>query len=290
MAKLRGLGKGLDALLSASNMIVSVDEKQVDLNSTGLQEILLTNIKPGKYQPRQMFDETELDELANSIKHNGVIQPVVLRKNGNNYEIIAGERRYRASKLAGLKQIPAIVRDLSDVDALAISLIENIQRKDLNIIEESRGYRRLTDEFNLTHEELAKITGRSRSHISNILRLLNLHPDVQEMLMLGQLDMGHARALLPLNQSAQLALAKTVVIDKLTTAEVEQRVAKILTTSKESVQAQKKRIDPDITYLETKISNKLGMMVNIRHSKRGNGKVTLAYNSLDELDNLLSLF
>ena len=289
MAKLRGLGKGLDALLSSSNLIVSVDEKQVDLKGTGLQEILLTDIKPGKFQPRQIFDEKELHELANSIKHNGVIQPVVLRKNGNDYEIIAGERRYRASKLAGLAQIPAIVRDLDDIDALAISLIENIQRKDLNIIEESRGYRRLIDEFSLTHEELAKITGRSRSHISNILRLLNLHPDIQEMLMLEQLDMGHARALLPLALPSQLMLAKTIIADNLTTGDVERRVAQMLATNKISLEAKKKYIDPDITYLENKIANKLGMMVNIRHSRQGKGKVTLIYNSLDELDNLLNL-
>ncbi|MFN7093838.1 MAG: ParB/RepB/Spo0J family partition protein, partial [Burkholderiales bacterium] len=201
-------------------------------------------------------------------------------------------RRWRATKLAGLTHIPALIREFSDGDALAISLIENIQRKDLNVIEESRGYHRLIDEFSLTHEELAKITGKSRSHVTNLLRLLNLHVEVQEMLLLGQLDMGHARALLPLPTHLQVSLAHEVVDADLTTSEVERMVAKLLYKQQldVSTKAESTAVDPDITRLETKIADKLGMVVNIKHGRKGNGKITLSYNSLDELDNLIRLF
>jgi ParB family chromosome partitioning protein len=171
-----------------------------------------------------------LQELAVSIKHNGVIQPIVVRKSGNSYELIAGERRFRASKIAGIATIPAIVRDISDEEALAIALIENIQRKDLNIIEESLGYKRLIDEYNLTHGDLAKVTGKSRSHITNILRLLNLVEDVQNLLMSGKLDMGHARALLALPIELQLSVASYVVEKSLTTSEVEKYVSNLRVT------------------------------------------------------------
>ncbi len=286
MAKLKGLGKGLDALLSASNVSITTAKESGEFE---LKEIALDKIRPGKYQPRRSFDSTELEELAASIKANGVIQPVIIRKIGLGYELIAGERRFRASKIAGRITIPAIVRNFSDQETLAISLIENIQRKDLNVIEESKGYKRLIDEFKLTHEDLATVTSRSRSHITNILRLLKLHPDVQDMLTEGQMDMGHARALLPLLEHQQLDLAFTIINDGLTTGEVERRVAKLL--HKDEVYTKPEaRQDPDISRLETKIADKLGMMVKIKHGRNGNGKVTVSYNSLDELDNLLSLF
>jgi ParB family chromosome partitioning protein len=285
MSKLKGLGKGLDALLSASN--VSLAESPT--GDVELKQIELDKIKPGKYQPRRHFDSTELEELSASIKTNGVIQPVIVRKVGNGYELIAGERRYRASIMAGLKTIPTIVRDFSDKEALAISLIENIQRKDLNVIEESKGYKRLIDEFKLTHEDLAAVTSRSRSHITNILRLLKLHPDVQEMLIDRQMEMGHARALLPLNEQQQVDLAFTIINDGLTTLEVERRVAKILQEKDNVLQDEKVKLDPDIVSLETKIADKLGMVVKIKHGRNGAGRVTLSYNSLDELDNLLNL-
>ena len=284
MAKLKGLGKGLDALLSSSDVSLS----KAEAGEFDLKEISLDKIKPGKYQPRRNFDNTELEELSASIKANGVIQPVIIRKIGDGYELIAGERRFRASKMAGLKSIPAIVRNFSDQEALAISLIENIQRKDLNVIEESKGYKRLIDEFKLTHEDLARITSRSRSHITNILRLLKLHPDVQDMLIEGQMDMGHARALLPLAEPQQLDLAFAVINDELTTGEVERRVAKILYKD-DHVDTPIAKQDFDISSLETRIADRLGMMVRIKHGRHGNGKVTLSYNSLDELDNLLSL-
>lgn len=291
MAKLKGLGRGLDALLSASSALDAASGTNKEHSKVmHILDIKLDKIKPGKFQPRKAFDEVELQELADSITHNGMIQPIVVRQLKNsNYEIIAGERRFRASHLAGLKQIPAIVRNFNDKEALAVSLIENIQRKDLNAIEESLGYKRLIDEFKLTHEELSKVTGRSRSHITNILRLLNLHPEVQEMVIRGQLDMGHARALLPLPNTVQLALANVAVDEDLTTAEVERRVARILHQNTPQKKTRLKTVDPDIGKLETKIADKLGMMVCIKHGRTGRGKVVLSYSNLDELDNLLEL-
>lgn len=293
MAKLRGLGKGLDALLTSSN--VSADVASIPLSSASgsyLDTVKLDLISAGKYQPRRIFDEAELQELSDSIKQNGIIQPIVLRKLSSGYEIIAGERRWRAAKMAGFNSIPAFIREFSDEEALVISLIENVQRKDLSVIEEARGYKRLTDEFKLTHQELAKSTGKSRSHITNILRLLNLHPEVQEMLLLGQLDMGHARALLPLEHKFQYALALEVVDNDLTTAAVERMVNKIIQNPDLNEDERFKMVtlvNPDVKNLEDKIADRLGMMVAIKHSKNGNGKVVLKYNSLEELDTLLNL-
>lgn len=292
MAKSKGLGKGLDALLSASNL--NLDTQSLANGELELKDVPLIKIKSGKYQPRHDFDNALLEELAASIKTNGVIQPVLIRKLHDGFELIAGERRYRASKMAGLTTIPAIIRTFSDQEALAIALIENIQRKDLNVIEESKGYRRLIDEFKLTHEDLAKVTSRSRSHITNILRLLKLHPDIQDMLIVGQMDMGHARALLPLSEPVQLSLALEIIDENLTTSEVERRVSKILqndnNTNANTNNSAPAKKDPDIQSLETKIADRLGMMVKIKHGRNGGGKVTLNYNSLDELDNLLSFF
>lgn len=293
MAKLKGLGKGLDALLSGSNGLNSSTTEDSAWVESLMQDIALDKIKAGKYQPRKVFDNLELEELAQSIKANGVLQPVVLRKVGNSYELIAGERRWRASKIAGLTVIPAIIRKFSDQEALAIALIENIQRKDLNIIEEAKGYKRLCDEFKTTHDELARVTSRSRSHITNILRLLNLHEDIQDMLLNNEMDMGHARALLPLPDYLQLDLAKEIIDEDLTTSEVERRVAQLLHAEKNIVNtsgdSMAKPVDPDIQRLETKLADKLGMMVQIKHGRRGNGKITLSYSSLDELDNLLNI-
>ena len=295
MAKFKGLGKGLDALLSAANVDVPAIRNNSDISAHDklLKEINLNKIRPGKYQPRRIFDETELAELADSIRHNGVIQPIILRSiDGGNYEIIAGERRWRASQLVGLKTIPAVLREFSDEEALAISLIENIQRKDLNIVEEAQGYRRLIDEFGLTHEALAQVTGKSRSNISNTLRLLNLNPLVLDMLLQGQLDMGHARALLSLSHEDQLAMAELIITQKLTTAEVEKRVAQILQGQNHNLieKASPLNKDPDISRLEETIADKIGMMVNIKHSRGGNGKLTINYSSVDELEGLLEHF
>ena len=291
MAKFKGLGKGLDALLSASGITSAAAPVTVTPGVNTLYEIKLSAIRPGKYQPRQVFDEVELQELATSILHNGVIQPVVVRAiSAHEYELIAGERRWRASKLAGLLTIPAVIRNFSDEEALAVSLIENIQRKDLNIVEEAQGYRRLIDEFGLTHEALARVTGKSRSNISNTLRLLNLAAPILEMLLQRQLEMGHARALLPLTPDKQLSLAEEILLKKLTTAEVENKVARILDEQKYgTATSPAERKNRDIERLEESIADKIGMMVGIKHNRAGNGKIVISYASIDELENLLEL-
>ena len=289
MAKFKGLGRGLDALLTASDVNISSIESSV---TNAYQTILIKQIKPGKYQPRRVFDKELLDELAHSIKQNGVIQPIVVRKVANDeYEIIAGERRWRASQIAGLDSIPSLVREFSDEEALAISVIENIQRQDLNIIEEAHGYRRLIDEFKLTHEELSRVAGKSRSNITNTLRLLNLSETVQEMLLMSELSMGHARALLPLTKTQQIEIASDVVSKSLSTAEVERRVAKLLQVEAidTSEKFHTKNKDHDIVKLEEELGDKLGMQVSIRHGRSGSGKLTFNYNSIDELDTLLKL-
>lgn len=285
MAKLRGLGRGLDVLLSASNI-----EKQITTDKSALREIPLSELIPGKYQPRLHFDQDKLNELADSIKEKGVIQPILVRKLTKGYEIIAGERRFRASKLAKLTHIPAIVKELNDEETLAVALIENIQRKDLNVVEEALGYKRLIDEFNLTHEALAKVTGRSRSHISNILRMLNLSVEVQQMVINGQLDMGHARALLPLDVKQQLIMAQKVLRDNLTTAEVERQVANFINHPKPTKSANKNTVsDANISKLEQELADRFGMSVIIKHKRNGGGSIVLKYESIDELDNLLGL-
>lgn len=284
MAKLRGLGKGLDALLLASNLINQEDKG----NNFAIHEIELNKIKPNRSQPRKIFNKLELQELADSILHNGIIQPIVVRKLTSHYELIAGERRWRASEIAGLKKIPVIIREFTDKEAFAIALIENIQRKNLSIIEEAHGYRRLIEEFTLTHDQLAKITSRSRSHITNILRLLNLDNAVQSMLLRQEIDMGHARALLPLPNSQQLILGRQIVAQNLTTLQVEREVAKILREDKPNDTPIKviKRA-PEIVKLESQIADKLGTKVIIKHSKDGSGKITINYDSLDKLQHLL---
>lgn len=286
----KGLGKGLKALLDSSQVSIN------DVVSTNkVEHISLDEIQAGQYQMRTVFAKEALEELANSIKINGVVQPIILRRllplkkdSIIKYEIIAGERRFRASKIAGLTTIPALIKELTDKEALAISLIENLQRRDLNAIEEANGYKRLIDEFNLTHEELANLTSKSRSHTSNILRLLNLNPKVQELMLTNsKLAMGHARALLPLSLDLQLKVAFDVINKSLTTKEVEYIVNKLLNL--ENVKNLKLQ-DPDISRLENSMADKAGMAVKIKHGKKGSGSVTFKYASLDELDNLIRLF
>lgn len=295
MAKKTGLGRGLEVLLASSAETLSTTSNDNNTGTTNdkLQELPLNCLQAGKYQPRRIFDETELQELADSIRHNGIIQPLVVRKIApQRYEIIAGERRFRASQVAGIEKIPVVIREFSDEEALAISLIENIQRQDLNIVEEAEGYRRLIDEFGLTHEALAQVTGKSRSNISNTLRLLNLSSQVLEMLLERRLDMGHARALLPLSEEKQIELAEVIVAKKLTTAEVENQVARILHELRYGAnpeKAKKSQLDPDIISLEQALADRLGMMVAVKHNRSGSGKITINYNSVDELDGFLEL-
>ncbi len=295
MAKKTGLGRGLEVLLASSAETLSTTSNDNNIGNINdkLQELPLNCLQAGKYQPRRIFDETELQELADSIRHNGIIQPLVVRKIApQRYEIIAGERRFRASQIAGIEKIPVVIREFSDEEALAISLIENIQRQDLNIVEEAEGYRRLIDEFGLTHEALAQVTGKSRSNISNTLRLLNLSSQVLEMLLERRLDMGHARALLPLSEEKQIELADVIVAKKLTTAEVENQVARILHELRYGAnpeKTKKSQPDPDIISLEQALADRLGMMVVVKHNRSGSGKITINYNSVDELDGFLEL-
>ncbi len=276
MAKLKGLGRGLDALLST---VESVDDR--------LTALAIERIRPGKYQPRSQIDDAGLEELAASIRAQGVIQPVVVREVGlGDYELIAGERRWRASRKAGLAEIPAVIRSVSDEAALAMGLIENIQRQELDPIEEARGLKRLIDEFALTHEAAAEAVGRSRSAVSNLLRLLALPEPVQQMLHDGRLEMGHARALLPLPVLEQISLAQQIAADGLTVREVEQKAQQQdgKVGRKPTAPA---RQDADVRRLAETLSEQLGMSVSLRNAARGNGKLIIEYANLDELDRLL---
>ena len=279
MAKRRGLGRGLDALLSGSPVL--------EVNEAGdLRALAVDMIEPGQYQPRRQFDEASLEELSNSIREQGLLQPIVVRplKSGH-FEILAGERRWRASQLAGLAQIPALVREIQDKDALAIALIENIQREDLNAIEEARALRRLITEFDLSHAQAAESVGRSRPALSNLLRLLDLNPDVQELLESGDLDMGHGRALLAVSGPRQSKLAQEVIDRGLSARQIE---ALVRSANKPAAKpSSKKASDPDVAALERQLQEKLGARVEIKSSRGGRGSLVIHYNSLDELDGIL---
>lgn len=282
MAKLnKGLGRGLDALLSSGKG--EKDEVMRDLN--------VSQLKPGKYQPRSQMDEASLNELAASIKAQGIMQPILVRELGEgSYEIIAGERRWRAAQLAGLNHVPVLVRSVPDNAALAMALIENIQRENLNPLEEAIGIQRLIDEFSMTHQVAADAVGRSRSAASNLLRLLKLPKAVQTMLLENKLDMGHARALLPLESAEQVMLANKIVVEQLSVRDAER-----LAQSNPQVtgaQARPKRIvkpDRDTQRLEEEMSAHLGSRVEIKPAIRGGGKLVIEYASHDHLGELLGL-
>jgi ParB family chromosome partitioning protein len=282
MIKMKGLGRGLDALLSGS------DAKAED----ELRNLPVERLKPGKYQPRTHMDQDSLAELAASIKAQGVMQPILVRAvdstpGAERYEIVAGERRWRASQLAGLAEVPVLVRSIPDEQALAMALIENIQRENLNPLEEAQGLQRLIDEFGLTHQQAADAVGRSRPAASNLLRLLQLTTAVQDLLMSGQLDMGHARALLPLTGAQQVAVAQRIVQKGLSVREAEQLVQQIVNPPKKATD---KPVDRDLLRLEEDLADGLGANVQIRTNRKGAGKVTIEFNSLEQLDGLISRF
>ena len=275
MSRPRGLGRGLDALLGAE------DTAPKDALAT----LPLTAIDPGRYQPRTRMDDTALAELAASIRAQGVMQPVLVRpREGGRYELIAGERRWRAARLAGLGEIPALVREVPDEAALAMALIENIQREDLNPIEEATGLQRLVDEFRMTHEQIADAIGRSRSATTNLLRLLRLPKPVQRMLADRVLEMGHARALLALDGARLVETAQRVAARGLSTRETEALVARLL---RGSSPARKKRTDRDLARLEEEVSGRLGTTVEIHAGRKGRGKIVLHYSGIDHLEQLL---
>lgn len=282
MIKMKGLGRGLDALLAGS------DAKAED----ELRNLPVERLKPGKYQPRTHMDQESLAELAASIKAQGVMQPILVRAvdstpGAERYEIVAGERRWRASQLAGLAEVPVLVRSIPDEQALEMALIENIQRENLNPLEEAQGLQRLIDEFGLTHQQAADAVGRSRPAASNLLRLLQLTPAVQELLMSGQLDMGHARTLLPLGGAQQVAAAQRIVQKGLSVREAEQLVQQIVNPPKKAAD---KPVDRDLLRLEEDLADGLGANVQIRTNRKGAGKVTIEFNSLEQLDGLISRF
>ncbi len=289
-AKKRGLGKGLEALLgdSARNIgAPAAEQGGGDGNVDGeLRNLPVDVMQRGKYQPRIDMDPESLEELADSIRAQGVVQPIVVRPidKPGHYEIIAGERRWRASQLAGLHEIPAVIRDVPDQAAMAMALIENIQREELNPMEEAHALQRLIDEFGLTHQETAEAVGRSRAAVSNLLRLLSLRDDVKRLVENGDLEMGHARALLALDGEAQSGAARQVVGKGLSVRETERLVKRLQQPHKAQ---HEKKDDPDVRRLEQDISEKLGARVALQHGAKGKGKLVIQYNSLDELDGIL---
>ncbi|MDH5299757.1 MAG: ParB/RepB/Spo0J family partition protein [Gammaproteobacteria bacterium] len=298
MVKKRGLGRGLDALIGASSSkpvsttpgtTVDGDSEMRDGGVDGqLRQMSVDLIQRGKYQPRIDMHTEALQDLANSIKAQGVVQPIVVRPiGGGRFEIIAGERRWRATQLAGLHEIPVIIRDVPDEAAVAMALIENIQREELNPMEEANALQRLIDEFNMTHQQAADAVGRSRVAVSNLLRLQSLAEEVKRMLVNGDLEMGHARALLPLEGNEQLKAARIVVAKSMSVRETERLVKKIQ-IAKEHPEQKVSVEDPNIRSLEERISERLGAKIKIAQSGKGKGRLEIYYNSLDELDGILA--
>lgn len=278
MAKMKGLGRGLDALLGTDESAPAGGETLATLAVDALQA--------GRFQPRTRMDQDALADLAASIKAQGVMQPILARPIGaGRYEIVAGERRWRAARMAGLTTVPALVRELPDRHAIAIGLIENLQREDLNPLEEAAGLKRLVEEFGMTHAEAAEAVGRSRTGITNALRLLELAPPVQELLREGKLDMGHARALLGLPPLKQIELAREAVAKQLSVRQVESRVAGM---SHRAGARPRTRVDRDVARLEEDLSGRLGTTVNIRTGmKPGTGKLVIHFSTLEQFDALL---
>ncbi|MFS2217937.1 ParB/RepB/Spo0J family partition protein [Massilia sp.] len=286
--KLKGLGRGLDALLGG-------DAPETPAAPSGAPSLLpVGQIQAGKYQPRTRMDDGSLAELAASIKSQGIMQPVLVRPvdvspSGARYEIIAGERRFRAAQLAGLDEIPVLVRDVDDQNAAAMALIENIQREDLNPLEEAQGIARLISEFSFTHEQAAHAVGRSRSAVSNLLRLVNLAQPVQTMLMAGDIDMGHARALLAVDAASQIALANQVIAKRMSVRETEKLVARALEEQNAPpVAARQKEKSGDIVRLEEELSDRLATPVVFKMGPKGKGQMIIDFADLDVLDTVLA--
>lgn len=282
MVKAKGLGRGLDALLLSG-------EEDVQKNEGTLQTLLISELQPGKYQPRSIMQEEALHALSQSILKQGVMQPIIVRPVGNNqYEIIAGERRWRAAKLANLSEVPVIIKNIPDESALAMALIENIQREDLNPLEEAIGIKRLIDEFNMTHEEAADAVGKSRVTVSNLLRLLTLTKPVQDRLLSGKIDMGHARALVGLEGSQQIMLCEEAIQKNLSVREVEALVKNLQNSyKKDKATLSPKKTNADVRQLEESLAETLGASVSIEAKKNGSGVLKVHYRNLEQLDEIL---
>ena len=293
-AKKRGLGRGLDALLTTSkharDQEQSTDEtvKEVDLTKGELQKLPIEFLQPGKYQPRKDMSPEALEDLAASVKAQGIIQPIVVRElETDKYEIIAGERRWRAAQMARLSEVPCLVKAVPDEAAVAIALIENIQREDLNAMEEATALQRLLDEFQLTHQEVADAVGKSRATVTNLLRLNNLEQETKTLLERGDIELGHAKLLLALSGEQQSEIARVIAAKAMTVREAEKLVRSTLEPKKA---AAPKQPDADIQRLEQRLSERLGAAVAINHGRKGKGKVVINYSSLDELDGILTHF
>lgn len=291
-SKKRGLGRGLDALLATSQSHRDQEYANAnDRDSAGqrnqeLQKLPIEFLQPGRYQPRKDMSPEALDELASSIRAQGIIQPIVVRQIAEDkYEIIAGERRWRASQLAGLDTVPCLVKDVPDEAAIAMALIENIQREDLNAMEEAQALERLIIEFELTHQEVAEAVGKSRTTVTNLLRLNNLNEDVKTLLEHGDIEMGHARALLSLEGEHQSSAAHTVANKGLTVRDTENLVRKLLEPAPEKP---KQEVDPDVKSLENRLAENLGAKVSINHNAKGKGKLVINFASLEQLDGILA--
>ena len=287
------LGTNLNALLSSARQKSAILEERMEHAAVAtvdkdknLRNLPVEYLSRGKYQPRRDMHPDALEELAESIREQGVIQPIVVRKKANNqYEIIAGERRWRAAQLAGLAEIPALIRDVEDDAAISMALIENIQREDLNPIEEAMALMRLQQEFELTQQEVAKAVGKSRAAVANLLRLMSLGEEIQKMLEYGDLEMGHARALISLDEQNQLSVAKTIVAKGLSVRQTESLVRQL---QKEKKDKKGDRPDPNIRQLEDDLAERIGARVAIQCNAKGKGKLVISYNSLDELDGVLA--
>lgn len=286
MVKKRGLGKPLDALLAYTSTELETNET-LHPSSEKLCDLPLNQIQRGKYQPRRDMDPEALEELASSIRAQGIIQPLIVRPVGDTYEIIAGERRFRAAKLAGLSSVPVIIRHIPDEAAIAIALIENIQRENLNPIDEALALLRLIEELGMTHEQVAKAVGKSRASVSNLLRLLSLPDEIKALLTSRDLEMGHARALLSLKESVQIEAAKNIAANRLSVRETESLVRRLQAGPTTKTQTP---LEPNLIQLQQELCRQLKLRVAIQCNKKGKGKLVIHYRSLAELDSLLAQF
>ena len=286
--KKRSLGRGFESLLGNATIAALADDKFVEspaLSGNPPHHMPIEDLQPGRYQPRRDMREEALQELAESIKAQGVIQPIVIRPiDSGGYEIIAGERRWRAAQLASLHEVPVVIRDVDDRSAIAMALIENIQREDLNPLEEAQSLQRLIDEFEFTHEQAASAVGRSRSAVSNLLRLLALSEEVKALVVAREIEMGHARSLLALPREQQYALALRIVKGGLSVRAAEKLVQQEARPARIGVVKSK---DPNISRLESELSESVGAAVNIKHSSKGKGSLSISYSSLDQLEGIL---
>ena len=286
--KKRGLGAlGVDVLLSAAETENAISSGDASANKA-LQNLPVDLIRQSPYQPRQTMEPEALEALASSIRQQGVVQPIVVRKIGDDFELIAGERRWRAAQQAGLQDIPAVIKNVNDQEAAAIAIIENLQREDLNPLEEAQAFANLIDKFGLTHQEIGEVVSRSRSAVSNSLRLLELAEPVKDMLNNGELEMGHARALLALKEQQQIKCAQSIIQRQLSVRGAETLVKQALHNGDKKKTSSSRHQDPDVSRMEHKLSDRLGANVSIQHSQNGSGRMQIRYTNLDEFEGIVA--